>query len=74
MEPRGINNTDIKIDDITLQKMVLIMNALNSGWSVKKKNESYIFHKNHKGEKEIYLDSYLNNFLEENLDIEKILE
>ena len=26
MEPRGINNTDIKIDDITLQKMVLIMN------------------------------------------------
>ena len=74
MEPRGINNTDIKIDDITLQKMVLIMNALNSGWSVKKKNESYIFHKNHKGEKEIYLDSYLNKFLEENLDIEKILE
>ena len=67
-------NKDIKIDSITLQKMVLIFNALNCGWTVKKKDKSYIFNKNHKGEKEIFLDSYLNTFLENNLDIEKILE
>ena len=69
-----IDDKNVKVDNVTLQKMVLIFNALNCGWTVKKKDKSYIFNKSHKGEKEIFLDSYLNHFLEENLDIEKILE
>ena len=39
--------TDIKLDNITLQKMVFINNALESGWTIKKIQEKYIFSKNH---------------------------
>ena len=61
-----------KIDFITLQKMVFIYNAVESGWSVKKRNEAYVFTKNHEGKKEIYLDTYLRSFIETNIDINKL--
>lgn len=58
-------NTDI--DFITLQKMKFLYNALESGWTVVKKEDMYIFNKKHEGEKEIYLDSYLQQFIGNNL-------
>lgn len=64
--------SDKKIDCILLQKMILIYNALDKGWTVKKKKNSYIFTKNHEGKKEVYLDSYLKRFMIDNLDISKI--
>ena len=60
------------IDFITLQKMVLLYNSLEDGWEVKKKDNKYIFKKNHEGKKEILLDTYLKQFVEENIDINKI--
>ena len=33
--------------------MVFLYNALDNGWSIKKKQNSYIFTKNHEGKKEI---------------------
>ena len=64
----------MKIDDLHLQKMIFIYNALDKGWSIKKKNNNhYIFTKNHEGEKDIFLDNYLRRFMEDNFDIEKIL-
>jgi len=39
---------------------------------VKKRNESYVFTKNHENKKEIYDDSYLLKFMKSNLDLNKI--
>jgi hypothetical protein len=63
----------IKIDSIKLQKMLLLFNAIEDGWSVKKKNNSYVFSKNHENKKEVLEDTYLLKFMKTNLDINKIL-
>jgi hypothetical protein len=64
---------DLQIDGIKLQKMLILFNAIEDGWSVKKKNDSYIFTKKHEGKREILQDSYLLTFMKTNLDINKIL-
>tara|TARA_Y100000389_G_C17366848_1_gene466780 strand:- start:920 stop:1150 length:231 start_codon:yes stop_codon:yes gene_type:complete len=61
-----------QIDCMTLQKMAFVYNAVQSGWSVKKRDGAYVFSRRHRGEKQIYLDSFLKSFVEENLDIEKV--
>ncbi len=65
---------EIVIDTIKLQKMAFIYNAVESGWSVKKRKEAYVFTKNHEGKKEIYLDTYLKSFVETNIDINKLVD
>ena len=62
----------IVIDNFILQKMVFLSNALDNGWDIKKINEKYIFSKNHEHKKEVYLESYLRDFLETNISINKI--
>ena len=66
-----INNT-INLDTLLIQKMIFIYNALDDGWVVKKKNNLFVFTKNHEGKKEVLLDDYLKRFMEENFDINKI--
>ena len=61
-------------DQTTLQKCMFIMNALENGWSVRKRRGSYIFSKKHEGKKEILREGYLARFLEENMDTGKTLE
>ena len=56
-----------------LKIMNFIYNALENGWSIKKKKDSYIFTKNHEGKKEIFDESYLAIFMKENADINNIL-
>ena len=68
-----LENKKIKIDNIIFKKMNLIYNALDEGWSIKKKDNSYIFTKKHENKKEILEDSYLLKFLKTNLDINKLL-
>ena len=65
---------EIVIDTIKLRKMAFIYNAVESGWSVKKRKEAYVFTKNHEGKKEIYLDTYLRSFVETNIDINKLVD
>jgi len=67
------NNKQIEINKIKFQKMVFLFNALENGWSIKKRNDSYIFIKNHEGKKEVFKESYLSIFMKENSDINKIL-
>ena len=64
---------NLEIDKIKFQKMVFLFNALDSGWSIKKKKESYIFTKNHEGKKEIFDENYLAIFMKDHLDINKLL-
>ena len=64
---------DLEIDKIKFQKMVFLYNALDNGWSIKKRNDSYIFTKNHEGKKEIFDESYLAIFMKDNISINNIL-
>ena len=68
------DNKQIEIDKIKFQKMVFLYNALENGWSIKKRSDSYIFTKNHEGKKEIFDESYLSIFMKDNADINKILK
>jgi hypothetical protein len=52
-------------DTKTLHKMRFIMNALEKGWTVKKRDDAYIFKKKHEGKREIFKDSYLDRFISE---------
>lgn len=71
---RDLENTNFKVDAITFQKMLLLYNTIEQGWSVKKRNDSYIFIKNHENKKEVLDDSYLMQFMKTNLDLSKILK
>jgi hypothetical protein len=73
IESTGGPNYDIRIENIKFQKMLFLFNAINDGWSIKKRQDSYIFTKNHEGKKEVLLDSYLLSFMKGNFDVNKIL-
>ena len=60
-------NIDVtKFDSKTLHKMIFIYNSIESGWKVKKRDNRYIFQKLHGDKKEIFMEDYLEKFIEEN--------
>jgi len=61
------------IDKVKLHKMTFIMNALDEGWSVKKKKEVYTFTKKHEGRKEVFNEKYLENFVKKNMELKNNL-
>jgi hypothetical protein len=63
----------LEVDVIQLHKMAFVYNAVNDGWKVEKKEGKYVFLKKHEGKKEIYLDSYLEKFVSNNVDISKLV-
>ena len=67
-----INKKNINL--IQLQKMAFIYNALEEGWSVRKKEDMYIFRKDHESKKEVYLDAFLQRFMVTNMNISKIMK
>ena len=67
------NDTNLQINKIKFQKMAFIFNALDSGWTIKKRNNYYIFTKNHEGKKEIFDEKYLSTFMKDNMEISNIL-
>lgn len=50
------NNKDIS-------KMVFIFNAIEDGWTVKKKQNSYIFSKHKSKDKQVFTEDFLNKFI-----------
>jgi hypothetical protein len=69
---KDLENENIKVDAIKFQKMLLLFNSIEQGWSVKKRNGSYVFTKNHEGKKEVLEDTYLMKFIKTNLDLNKV--
>jgi len=67
------NETNIKLDSIKFQKMLLLYNAVEEGWSIKKNKGSYVFSKNHEGKKEILEENYLITFMNSNFDLSKVM-
>tara|TARA_B100000674_G_C37546403_1_gene780785 strand:- start:165 stop:374 length:210 start_codon:yes stop_codon:yes gene_type:complete len=62
----NINNLSSK----DISKILFIFNALEDGWTIKKRNDKYIFSK-HKGKvKEIMFDSFLTKFINKYLNID----
>lgn len=64
-----LEKPELKINAIQFQKMMLLYNAIEEGWSLKKRNDSYVFTKNHEGKKEVFHEDYLLKFMKANLDI-----
>jgi len=48
-------------------KMRFIMNVLENGWSVKKRKDKYIIYKKHENRKEIFEETYLEDFIKKNM-------
>jgi hypothetical protein len=66
---KNLGNNDLKVDTIKFQKMLLLFNSIEQGWSVKKRGDSYVFWKTHEGKKEVIEDTYLIKFMKTNLDL-----
>lgn len=67
-----INNVDLNIDSNKLHKMIFVFNALENGWTIKKKNKKYIFSKNHEGKREIFSEDYLTSFIKDHSNINNL--
>lgn len=63
----NIDNNITNIDIIKLQKMMFIFNALENGWTIKKVKDCYVFKKIHDDDEEIFRDSYLTTFINNNI-------
>jgi hypothetical protein len=59
--------SNIKLDKATYQRMIFITNALEQGWTIKKKEDSYIFTKKHENRREIFQENYLESFVNTNI-------
>ena len=59
----------VSLDVRTIQKMGFIMNALDKGWSIKKRDDAFIFSKKHEGKREVFMDNYLESFVESNFEM-----
>jgi hypothetical protein len=70
---KDLENENVKVDAIKFQKMMLLFNSIEHGWSVKKRNGSYVFSKPHENKKEVLEDSYLLKFMKTNLDLNNII-
>ena len=70
---KDLENENVKVDIIKFQKMMLLFNSIEQGWSVKKRDGSYVFSKPHENKKEVLEDSYLLKFMKTNLDLNKIV-
>jgi len=70
---KDLENSNFKVDVIKFQKMILLFNSIEQGWTIKKKNNSYVFTKSHENKKEVFEENYLTKFMKTNLDLNKIL-
>lgn len=70
---KDLEKEQFKINAVQFQKMVLLYNALEEGWNIKKKDDSYIFTKKHEGKKEVLQEDYLRRFMKANIDFNKII-
>jgi hypothetical protein len=64
-----LQQDNIKMDRLAFQKTMFIMNALENGWTVKKKHDKYVFVKKNENRQEVYQEEYLRKFIETNMKI-----
>jgi hypothetical protein len=54
---------NIKMERKEFQKLLFLSNALEQGWAIKKRNDTYIFTKKHENRCEIFQEDYLEKFI-----------
>ena len=54
---------NIKMERKEFQKLLFLSNALEQGWAIKKRNDTYIFTKKHENRCEIFQEDYLEKFV-----------
>lgn len=59
------------IDQLLYHKMKFIMNALEDGWKVNKKDNVYIFTKKHEQKRQVFEEKYLENFVKKHMNENK---
>jgi hypothetical protein len=64
-----------ELDFVTIYKMMFIYNAVQKGWTVRKESNGRFEFTNDKEEiiKNFYLDDFLKNFVESNMEFSSIL-
>ena len=63
------NAYNSNIEYKTFIKMKFIYNAIQDGWTVKKREDTYVFRKKHEGKRQVFKPDYLDNFIETNLKL-----
>jgi predicted RNA-binding protein (virulence factor B family) len=53
----------LDLDNLEIQKMLFIYNALEDGWKVEKEKNTFVFIKPHEKKKEYFTDDYLKEFI-----------
>lgn len=60
----GLDTLDtIQISKKDFQRLCFINNAINDGWTVKKRKQIYIFSKRIEGCEKVFTENYLDNFI-----------
>ena len=65
----SVDLSKMDLDMKTFQKMMFIYKSIENGWKVKKRDDKYIFQKNHGGKKEVFMDDYLEKFIKDNMSL-----
>lgn len=63
----------MNIEKAQFQKILFLTNAIENGWTVKKKGGSYIFSKKHEGRRQVFEKDYLETFIKKNLNCEEMI-
>jgi hypothetical protein len=63
------NTNTENIKDKDYYKMKFIFNAIEQGWSVKKKDNFYIFKTKHNNKEEVFNEDYLEEFVMKNMKL-----
>jgi hypothetical protein len=67
--PILIESTNGYLDPKLVKKMIFVMNALEKGWTIKKRGPEYIFTKRHENRREVFREKYLETFVQENFNM-----
>ena len=68
----NVNNTsndNVQMEKKLFYKMRFIFKAVESGKRKKKRDDSYIFSKKHENRREVFRPEYLENFIDENMNL-----
>lgn len=62
--------SSLQIDRKQFRKMLFLSNAIDDGWSVRRRDDTYTFAKKHEGRREVFADAYLDDFVRTHSDVD----
>ena len=65
---------NIKMERKEFQKLLFLSNGLDQGWTIKKRNDTYIFTKKHENRYEVFQEDYLEKFVLSNINSGSLYE